>query len=163
MATDVLDDHRFTSQCSLYEPKRTRLSKEVKRRPTAGSTATLFDAHSSTSAARNRRLRYSIQPQTSVPNTSTHHQSIPNRHSVSNDFLSLFRSLAMKPFKTSSMTNGTAEGQTSQTTGGNQTHSKPPVSLLKFRPLSDSITDQTSFTQSTHVCIRQKKYILKSN
>ncbi|CAF1611203.1 unnamed protein product [Adineta ricciae] len=150
MATDVLDEHRFTSQCSLYEPTRTRLSKEVKRRPTAGSTATLFETHSSTSAARIRRLRYSAQPQTSVPNTSTHHQSIANRHSVSNDFLSLFRSLAMKPFKTSSMTSGTAEGQTSHAAGGNQIHSKPPVSLLKVRPLSDSITDQTSFTQSTH-------------
>ncbi|CAF0939529.1 unnamed protein product [Adineta steineri] len=151
MATDVLDEHRFTSQHSLYEPRRNRFLKEGKRRPTTSSTAALYDT-ASTSGVRSRRIRYATQ--TSAPPTNNSSQ---NRHSVSNDFLSLFRSLAMKPFKTSSMTNAITEGQANNIIGGNQINTKPPVSLLRYRPLSDTVIDETSYTQST----RQVEEFLK--
>ncbi len=170
MATDVLDEHRFTSQCSLYEPPtRSRLTKESKRRPTTASTATIYETVTTSTTTRHRRVKYSTQ--TGVSSNHSTNNSIHNRHSVSNDFLSLFRSFAMKPFKTSSMTNAMIEGQTNNIIGGNQINSKPSVSLLKFRPLSDSVTDHTSYTQSTRVCIqricvracicrRQKQFLL---
>jgi hypothetical protein len=65
----------------------------------------------------------------------------------------MFRTFAMKPFRTSSMTNAIVEGQINNGTGGNHTHAKPPVSLLKYRPLSENVTDHTSYTQATRVCI----------
>jgi hypothetical protein len=151
MTTDVLDERRFTSQSSLYEPVRTRLSKEVKNHTRTSSTTSIFDAASTSTTARPRRIKYSTQ--TSIPTNHETANSINHRNSVSNDFISLFRSFAMKPFKTSSMTNAVAEGQTNNVINGNNTHSKPPVSLLKYRPLSDNLTMHTSYTQSTRVCI----------
>jgi hypothetical protein len=149
MATEVLEEHRFTSQSSLYEPSRTRLPKEGKRRTVAGSTTTIYETASTT--ARPRRVKYSTQ--NSMPTNHVTNNSIHHRHSVSNDFLSLFRSFAIKPFKTSSMTNAVAEGQTNNVINGNNVHAKPPVSLLRYRPLSDNLTEHTSYTQSTRVCI----------
>jgi len=149
MATEVLDEHRFTSQTSLYEPSRTRLPKEGKRRTITGSTTTIYETASTTT--RPRRVKYSTQ--NSMPTNHVTNNSIHHRHSVSNDFLSLFRSFAIKPFKTSSMTNAVAEGQTNNVMNDNNVHAKPPVSLLRYRPLSDNLTEHTSYTQSTRVCI----------
>lgn len=154
MATDVLDEHRFKSQTSLYEPSRTRLTKETSRRTLAGSTATVYDTSSTIPITRPRRVRYSTQ--SGVPTNSVT-DSIHQRNSVSNDLISLFRSFAMKPFKGTTMTNAVAEGQTNNAISGNNVHAKPPVSLLKYRPLSDNVTDYTSYTQSTRVCIYKNR------
>jgi hypothetical protein len=148
MATDVFDEHRFSSQTSLYEPSRTRLSKDMTPRTITGSSTTIFTTGSTSAIARSQRVKYSTQ--SSAPPTTT---SIQQRNSVSNDLISLFRTFAMKPFRTSSMTNPLVEGQINNGTGGNHTHAKPPVSLLKYRPLSENVTDHTSYTQATRVCI----------
>jgi hypothetical protein len=157
MATDVLDEHRFTSQTSLYEPSRTRLPKQGSRRIVTGSTTTIYETASTTTTNRPRRVRYSTQ--TSAPTNHVTNNSIHQRHSVSNDFLSLFRSFAIKPFKTSSMTNAVAEGQTNNVISDNNVHAKPPVSLLRYRPLSDNVTENTSYAQSTRVCIQKRNQI----
>ena len=99
----------------------------------------------------NQRVKYSTQTNISSSHSSTN--SIHNRHSGSTDILSLIRSFAMKPFKTSSMTNAIAGGQTSNVIGGTNIPTKSPVNLLRYRPLSDVLTDHASYTQSTHVCI----------
>ena len=151
MATDVLDEHRFTSQCSLYEPANRRLSKDVKRYPTAASSRTLFETPSTPATIHTQRIKYSTSTTTPTNNTNTN--SLQSRHSASNDLLSLIRSVAMKPFKTSSVVNGGAEGQTNSVIGGNHIHDKPPVSLLKYRPLSDNVSDHTMYTQTSRVCI----------
>jgi hypothetical protein len=148
MATDVFDEHRFSSQNSLYEPSRTRLAKDTTHRAITGSSTTIFTTASTSTVNRPRRIKYSTQ--TSVPPTTN---SIQHRNSASNDLISLFRTFAMKPFRTSSMTNAVVEGQTNTATAGNHTHGKPPVSLLKYRPLSENVTDHTSYTQATRVCI----------
>jgi hypothetical protein len=96
-------------------------------------------------------VKYSTQ--TSMPANTSTNNSIHNRHSTSTDLLSVIRSFALKPFKTSSMTNAMAEGQTNNVVGGHHIHTKPPVSLLKYRPLSDNLTHHTTCTQSTRVCI----------
>jgi hypothetical protein len=151
MATEVLDEHRFSSQCSLYEPTRNRLAKDAKCRSTTTSTTTLYATPSTPVTTRTLRGKYSTQ--SSMPSNPTPNNSIHNRHSTSTDLLSLIRSFAMKPFKTSSMTSAMAEGQTNNVVVGNHIHTKPPVSLLKYRPLSENVTNHTTFTQSTRVCI----------
>jgi hypothetical protein len=151
MATDVLDEHRFSSQCSLYEPHGNRLSKETKHHETKSSLTTIFTTTSVTSNTRPRREKYSTQ--SSAPINSVTNNSINHRNSVSNDFLSVIRTFAMKPFRTTSMTNAVTEGQTNNVIGSNHVHAKPPVSLLKYRPLSDSVFDHISYSQPTHVCI----------
>lgn len=154
MATDVLDEHRFTSQISLYQPPRTRLAKDGKHRASAGSTTTLYETASTSSGSRSRRLRYATQSSAPISTAST--PPSHTRHSSSNDFISLFRSLAMKPFKTSLATNVGSEGQSNNIIGGSATHSRPPVSLLKYRPLSDSVAERSPYVQSTRVCIRTR-------
>jgi hypothetical protein len=151
MATGILDEHRFNSQCSLYEPVRTRSPTEQLRRPT---TTTLYDAESIPSVTNNRRIKYSTQ--TSVSSSHVTSNSIHKRHSASTDLMSLIRSFALKPFKTSSMTNAAAVGQTNNIISDNTVHTRPPVSLLRFRPLSDNVTNHSTFTQSTRVCIVKK-------
>jgi hypothetical protein len=151
MATQVLDEHHFASQCSLYESTRNRLSKEAKFRPATTSSATLFQTASTPRTTHHQRVKYSTQ--TSMPANTSTNNSIHNRHSTSTDLLSVIRSFALKPFKTSSMTNAMAEGQTNNVVGGHHIHTKPPVSLLKYRPLSDNLTHHTTCTQSTRVCI----------
>ncbi|CAF3337672.1 unnamed protein product [Rotaria socialis] len=147
MTTDVIDEHRFSSQCSLYEPNNHRLSKETKHYATAASTKTLFEASSTPRINHVTRLKQSISP--NITANPTNVNNIQNRHSASNDLLSLIRSVAMKPFKTSSTVNTVTEGQTTiNAVGGNHVHDKPPVSLLKYRPLSDSVSDRTSYSQS---------------
>jgi hypothetical protein len=152
MATDILDEHRFNSQCSLYESTRIQLTKDSIRRPTTTTTtSTVLSAPSMSTIARNSRVKYPTQ--TNLPSSHSSTNSIHNHHSGSTDILSFIRSFAMKPFKTSSMTNAIAGGQTSDVIGGTNTHTKSPVNLLRYRPLSDVLTDHASYTQSTHVCI----------
>ncbi len=155
MTTDVLDENHFKTQCSLYESNRTILTKDSIRLPT--STSTVLGTSSMSTPGRHQRVKYPTQSSASASSLSSMN-SIHNRHSGSSDILSLIRSFAMKPFKTSSMTNAMIEGQTNNIIGGNQINSKPSVSLLKYRPLSDSVTDHTSYTQSTRVCIQKRKY-----
>ncbi len=140
MATDIFDEHRFQSQCSP--------SKDSLHRPT---TPSVLNTSSMSAIGRNRRMKYSTQPGISSSQSSTN--SIHNRHSGSTDILSLIRSFAMKPFKTSSMSNAISGGQTSDVIGGTYISTKSPVNLLRYRPLSDVLTDHASYTQSTHVCI----------
>lgn len=152
MATDVFDEHCFSSQMSLYEPSRTRLlSKDTTRHTITASTSTIFETASTSTITRSRPIKYPTQ--TSAPVNPVTTAPINQRHSLSNDLISLFRTFAMKPFKTSSITNATGEGQTNNNTGSNHSHGKPPVSLLRYRPLSENVTDHTSYTQSTRVCI----------
>lgn len=151
MATDVLDEHHFKSQRSHYDSNRTKLTKDSSiRLPTA--TSTVLGTSSMSTPARNRRVKYPTQTSASSTSLSSMN-SIHSRHSGSSDILSLIRSLAMKPFKTASMTNAVAGGQTSNVISGSNTHGKPPVNLLRYRPLSDVLTDHDSYIQSTHVCI----------
>jgi hypothetical protein len=159
MATDVLDEHRFKSQCSIYEPTYVRSTKEQKRRP--ATTTTVLRTPSMSTATHDRRVKYSTQK--NITSTHSTANSIHSRHSGSTDILSLIRSFALKPFKTSSMTNAVAGGQTNNVIGGSNTHSKLPVNLLRYRPLSDVVTDHASYTQSsTHVCIdRQPRACLR--
>jgi hypothetical protein len=151
MATDILDERRFKSQCSLYESTRIQLNKDSRRRPLTATTSSILSTPSMSSVTHNRRAKYSTHTDISSAHSSTN--SIHNRHSGSNDILSLIRSFAMKPFKTSSMTNAIAGGQTSNVIGGTNTPTKSPVNLLRYRPLSDVLTDHASYTQSPHVCI----------
>jgi len=158
MATDVFDEHRFTSQTSLYEQSRTRLTKDSSRRTISGSSTTIYETSNATTTTRQRRLRYSTQ--TTLPGNS-----MQQRHSVSNDLFSLFRSLAIKPFRATTMTNTLVEGQTNQVLNGNSANPKTPVSLLKIRPLSENIIDPTtsSSTDSNRVCIyRNSKFVENS-
>ncbi|CAF0868857.1 unnamed protein product [Rotaria sp. Silwood1] len=147
MATDVIDETRFTSQCSLYEPVSRRIPIDIKRYSTTGSTIPLIETRSRPRPISTPHLKQAVS--TSAPSNSTNTNSIQNRHSTSNDFLSLIRSVAMKPFKTSSAVNAVIEGQTNNAIGGNHVHDKPSVSLLKYRPLSDNVSDRTLYTQST--------------
>ncbi|CAF2391402.1 unnamed protein product [Rotaria sp. Silwood2] len=147
MATDVLDENRFTSQCSLYEPASHRLSTDSKRYSTTESTIPLIPTRSNPRPMNTSHIKQSVS--TSAPSNPTSTNSIQSRHSTSNDFLSLIRSVAMKPFKTSSAVNTVTEGQTNNAIGGNHIHDKPSVSLVKYRPLSDNVSDQTFYTQST--------------
>jgi hypothetical protein len=151
MATDVFDEHRFSSQAPRYEPSRTRFPKEPIRRPLTSSATNIFETTSPPAATRPQRIKYSTQ--TSAPTNSVTTNSINQRHSVSNDLMSLFRSFAIKPFRATSMTNAAAEGQTNNIISGNHIHTKPPVSLLKYRPLSENVSDHTSYAQPTRVCI----------
>lgn len=160
MATDVFDEHRFTSQCSLYESNNHRLTKDTKRYTTASSTRTLFEASSTPSIIRTARIKYSISTTSSSNQTNNNNNSsnsnsgLQSRHSVSNDLLSLIRTVAMKPFKTSSVTSTGVDGQANNASGGgNQIHDKSGVNLLKYRPLSDDFSDHNVYTQPNRVCI----------
>ncbi|CAF0844199.1 unnamed protein product [Adineta ricciae] len=146
MSADVFDEHYFQNQCSLYESTRAKLPKDTIRLSSA--TSTVLGTSSMSTPTRYRRVKYPTQINTSSSLSSTN--SIHNRHSASTDIFSLIRSFAMKPFKTSSMTNAVAGGQTSNVISGSHTHSKAPVNLLRYRPLSDVLTDHDSYTQSTH-------------
>ena len=152
MTTDVLDENGFESQCSLYETTHVQLTNNALRDPTTAST--VLDTSLAPKTPHNQTVKYSTQ--TNSPPTHSLTNSIHSRHSGSSDILSLIRSFAMKPFKTSSMTNALAGGQTSNVIGGGHIRNKPPVNLLRYRPLSDVLTDQTSYTQSTHVCIEKE-------
>ncbi len=140
MATDILDEHHFQTQCSS--------SKDSLHRPT---TTSVLNTSSMSTVHHNRRVKYSTQP--GIPSSHSSTNSIHHRHSGSTDILSLIRSFAMKPFKTSSMSNAISGGQTSNVIGGSTISTKSPVNLLRYRPLSDVLTDHASYTQSTHVCI----------
>jgi hypothetical protein len=142
MTTDVLDEHRFKTQCALYESTHIQLTNDSIHRP---STSVLNPS------THHQRVKYPTQ--TSRPSSHSSMNSIHHRHSGSTDILSFLRSIAMKPFKTSSMTNALAGGQASNVIGDSHTHSKSPVNLLRYRPLSDVLTDHASYTQPTHVCI----------
>ncbi|CAF4025053.1 unnamed protein product, partial [Rotaria magnacalcarata] len=148
MTTDVIDEHRFSSQCSLYEPNNHRLSKDIKRYSTTASTKTLFESSSSTPRI-NHATRLKQSTSSNTTSNPSNVNNIQNRHSASNDLFSLIRSVAMKPFKTSSTVNTVTEGQTTiNAVGGYHVHDKPPVSLLKYRPLSDSVSDHASYSQA---------------
>lgn len=163
MATDILDENRFKNQCSLYESNRVSLTKDSRRHPSSSSSTTptttsvIPGTSSMSSYTHNRRVKYPTQ--TNPPSSHSSTNSIHNRHSGSNDIMSFLRSLAFKPFKTSSMTNAIAGGQTSNVIGGTNTPTKSPVNLLKYRPLSDVLTDHASHTQSPHVCIDRPMYV----
>lgn len=158
MTTDVFDEHRFTSQLSLYEPVRRRLSKETTRHTRTNSSVTIFESESTNSINRPQRIKYSTQQTISSTTTTT---SVQQRNTGSNDIITLFRTFAMKPFRTSSMINATGEGQINNPTPSNHSHGKPTISLLKYRPLSENVSDQTSNIQSTRVCIQKGSLYLK--
>ena len=153
MTTDVFDEHRFTSQLSLYEPVRRRVSKETTRHTRTNSSVTIFETESTNSINRPQRIKYSTQQTISSSSSTT--TSVQQRNSGSNDFISLFRTFAMKPFRTSSMINSAGEGQITNTTTSNHSNGKPTISLLKYRPLSENVSDQTPNIQSTRVCIQK--------
>jgi hypothetical protein len=146
MTTDVLDEHRFKTQCSLYESTHVQLPNDSIHRP---STSSVLNK-----PKHNQRVKYPTQ--TNLSSSRSSMNSIHDRHSTSNDIFSFFRSLAMKPFKTSSMTNALAGGEASNVIGDSHMHNKSPVNLLRYRPLSDVSTDHASYTQSTHVCIDRR-------
>ncbi|CAF4516486.1 unnamed protein product [Rotaria sp. Silwood1] len=146
MATDVLDENRFKNQCSLYESTRVQLSKDSINHPP--TTSTVLNSPSMSTTTHNRRVKYPTQ--TNLPSSHSLSNSIHNRHSGSSDIFTFIRSFAMKPFKTSSMTNAVAGGETSNVIGGSNMRNKSSVSLLRYRPLSDVLTDHTSYTQSNH-------------
>ena len=158
MATDIFDEHRFKNQCALYETTHIALPKDSLRRPTTTTASSLSStvlgtSSMSTTSNNNRRVKYSTQTNLSSSHSTTN--SIHNRHSGSTDFLSIIRSFAMKPFKTTSMTNAIAGGQTSNVIGGTNASTKSPVNLLRYRPLSDVVTDHASSIQSPHVCMHR--------
>ena len=144
MTTDVLDEHRFQTQCSLYESTHIQLPNDSLHRPSTSSVLLNKPKH-------NQRVKYPTQ--TNISSSRSSMNSIHHRHSTSNDIFSFIRSFAMKPFKTSSMTNALAGGEASNVIGDSHMHNKSPVNLLRYRPLSDVLTDHASYTQSTHVCI----------
>ena len=156
MATDVFDEHRFSSQMSLREPTRTRLSKDTTRYARTGSSTTVFETESTNSISRPQRVRYSMQQNLSSNHSTTNNSSVQQRNSGSNDLISLFRTFAIKPFRTSSMINTGGEGPITNTSTGNQTHGKPAVSLLKYRPLSENVSDPIGNIQPTRVCIAKR-------
>lgn len=152
MAADILDERRFKSQCSLYES-----GKDSQTRPSSTATTPILRQPSMSNIEHHRRVKYPTQ--SGVPTSHASTNSIHNRHSGSTDILSLIRSFALKPFKSSSMTNAIAGGQTSDVIGGTNMRSKESVNLLRYRPISDVLTDHASHSQSTLVCIdRQNAY-----
>ena len=160
MATDVFDEHRFSSQMSLYEPTRARLSKDTTRHARTGSSTNVFETGSINSISRPPRVKYSTQ-QSSSSNPTTSNNSAQPRNSGSNDLISLFRTFAIKPFRTSSMINTGGETQVNNNNNnnaltGNQAHGKTAISLLKYRPLSENVAEQTPNIQPTRVCIEQR-------
>ena len=155
MATDVLEERRFKSQRSLYEPTRVRSTRGQARRSTGTSASTLMEASSMSAATAQRRVKYLTQ--SGEPAHQSTGNSIHNRHSSSTDLLSLLRSLALRPFKPSSMASAATDGQATANIADNNTHARPRVTLVKFRPVSDSVTDQSSYAQSTRVCIEQRE------
>ncbi|CAF2520202.1 unnamed protein product [Rotaria sp. Silwood2] len=146
MATDVLDENRFKNQCTLYDSTRVQLSKDAIHHPP--TTSTVLSTPPMSTTTHNRRVKYPTQ--TNLPSSHSLSNSIHNRHSGSSDIFTFIRSFAMKPFKTSSMTNAVAGGETSNVIGGSNIRNKSSVSLLRYRPLSDVLTDHTSYTQSNH-------------
>ena len=151
MATDALDEHRFASQCTLYDQNNHALSSDTKRYSRPEPIRTQYEPKSSPIINYTQRTKHIIPVDSSsnlTPPNSTYRQ-----YSVSNDLLSRIRSVARKPFKASSMTNVSGEEQTSGVTGGSIVHAKEPVSLLKYRPLSDNVNEHTFYTQSIRVCI----------
>ena len=150
MATDVLDERRFQNQCSLYESNFAQSSQQRRRQPTTHVTAKLRPTTSVPSAViTQRRAPLTAQPSVAPSNHVTSH-----RHSVSSDFISLLRSLAMKPFRTTSTSPPASDGQTNPSLSNHNLQAKASVSLLKYRPLSDRVTDHASHIQSTRVCIK---------
>ena len=147
MTTGVTDDLVFTSQCSIYDSPRVRMSKETRTVLGTPSMSTPATAH-------RRHVKYPTQASVASPRPSNN--SIHHRHSGSADLMSVIRSLALKPFKASSMTDAVAGGQTSNVISGSQLPNKSSVNLLGVRPLSEVLPDQTSFTQSTSVCIAKQ-------
>ena len=155
MATDVLDERRFKTERSLYEPTHGRSTRGLARRSIGTSASTLMETSSMPTATTQRRVKY--QTQTGAPVHPSTGNSIHNRHSSSTDFLSLLRSLALRPFKLSSMVSAATDGQATMNIADNNTHARPTVTLVKFRPMSDGVTDQSSYAQSTRVCIKQRQ------
>ncbi|CAF3767078.1 unnamed protein product [Rotaria magnacalcarata] len=147
MATDVLDESRFKNQCTLYDSTRAQITKDSLHKPTTTST-TVLSSSSMSATNHNRRVKYSTQ--THSPSSHSLSHSIHNRNSGSTDLFTFIRSFAMKPFKASSMANAVAGGETSNVIGGSNLRNKSSVSLLKYRPLSDVLTDHTSYSQSHH-------------
>lgn len=161
MATDVLDENLFNNQCTLYESSCAQLTKDTIHHPTTPST--VLNKPTIPRNTQNKRVKYPTQTHSTTSHSVTH--SIHNRHAGSTDLFSFIRSLAMKPFKTSSMTHAVAEGETSNVVGGSSNmRNKSSVNLLRYRPLSDVLTDHASYGQPNHVCIDNKNvraYTLK--
>ncbi|CAF1085029.1 unnamed protein product [Rotaria sordida] len=151
MATDVLEENRFKNQCSLYESTHVQLTNGTihhHHHHHPPTTSTVLNASSISTTTHNRRVKYPTQ--TNLSSSHSLSNSIHNRHSGSADIFNFIRSFARKPFKTSSMTNAVAGGETSNVIGGSNIRNKSSVSLLRYRPLSDVLTDHTSYTQSNH-------------
>ena len=151
MTTDILDERHFQNQCSLYDS------------PHASSSY-----RSTPLLTRDRRMNYITQTSAPVNSPSTlADAAAQHRHSVSTDILSVIRSFALKPFKTSSVINAATDEQGANSLGERNLRTKPPVSLLKYRPLSDGVTDHTAYTQSHRVRIwqraRKRTYVSKDS
>lgn len=138
MATDILDKQRFKNQCSLYESTRLPLENDAINRSNSTAMSKINQNH---------RKKYATQTPTTSNNSHRQH------HSESTDILSLIRSFAFKPFKTSSMANTFTGGQAHHPvlSDSQMSTTKSSVNLLNFRPLSDVVTDHASYTQSTYV------------
>lgn len=137
MATDILDKQRFKNQCSLYESTRLPLENDAINRSNSTAMSKINQNH---------RKKYATQTPTTSNNSHRQH------HSESTDILSLIRSFAFKPFKTSSMANTFTGGQAHHPvlSDSQMSTAKSSVNLLKIRPLSDVVTDHASYTQSTY-------------
>ncbi|CAF4836486.1 unnamed protein product, partial [Rotaria sp. Silwood1] len=148
MATDVLDENRFKNQCSLYESTRVQLSKDSINHPP--TTSTVLNSPSMSTTTHNRRVKYPTQ--TNLPSSHSLSNSIHNRHSGSSDIFTFIRSFAMKPFKTSSMTNAVAGGETSNVIGGSNMRNKSSAveEFLKHMEWSvNSTTEETRVKWNT--------------
>ena len=146
MATHVFDERRFSSQCSLYDSPSERASNS------ANSASTLNLSSTSRTTNRTNLRRVTMTSQTSVAFTHRPSTNSTQRASTTNDLISVLRSFALKPFKTSSIVNHVHEGQTNVgSLASENLQPKSSVSLLRYRPLSDSVTDHACHAQFNHV------------
>jgi hypothetical protein len=144
ITTDQSDEYGFRSQCSLNETMSAQSSRQDSCNSNVASTSNVLTNTTTASTASHRHDTHAIQ--TSLP--------MNHRHTLATDILSMIRSFASKPFKGLSTANMTTIEQRHPSLGIHDLTTNSSVSLLKYRPLHDSITDHTHYTQSTRVCIR---------
>ena len=140
MTTDVLDEHQRLKYQTTQE-----ISRHSSTKPVLAATAM------ATNNPNQRRTKYPTQ--SSLPSARPASSSIHQRHSGGSDFFSILRSFALKPFRTASMSEAMAGGQTSNVISGATVPNQSPVNLLRYRPLSDMVIDRNSYAQSTEVSI----------
>lgn len=125
MTTDILDEQKST----LHDSSKER----VIHSPSATTTKSVLNT-----PLNSRRTKYSTETLSSN-RSSSHHRST--------DFVSFLRSVVSRPFRTTSMAEALAGGQTSDVIGGAGPSSETPVNLIRIRQLND----QNSYSLSTQV------------